>query len=84
MSEAEKTPEFTTPEQERAIKGVNVPGAYDMPIEEVNPVNSRCYVSSGRRPKADTSMRAKRKMDITRSKMRPTRKGPNVAPTATL
>ena len=43
MSEAVKTPEFTTPEQERAIKGADVAGAYDMPIEEINPVNARLF-----------------------------------------
>ena len=43
MSEAVKTPEFTTPEQERAIKGAGVAGAYDMPIEEINPVNAHLF-----------------------------------------
>ena len=43
MSEATKIREYTTPEQERAIKGANVPGAYDMPIEEVNPVNAHLF-----------------------------------------
>lgn len=43
MSEASKTIEYTTPEQEQAQNGANVPGAYDMPIEDVNPLNAHLF-----------------------------------------
>jgi len=43
MSEALETKEYTTPEQEQAQKGANVPGAYEMPIEDVNPLNAHLY-----------------------------------------
>lgn len=39
MSEAE----FRTPEQEQAAKGANVPGAYDMSLEDINPLNAHLF-----------------------------------------
>lgn len=43
MSETATTPEYRTPEQEQAVKGVNTPDAYDLPIEEINPVNAHLF-----------------------------------------
>ncbi len=43
MSEAAEKPVYRTPEQEQAVKGADVPGAYDMPIEEVNPLNAHLF-----------------------------------------
>ncbi|MBS03275.1 MAG: cytochrome P450 [Gammaproteobacteria bacterium] len=36
-------PEFRTPEQEQAALGANVPGAYDMAVEDINPVNAHLF-----------------------------------------
>ena len=35
--------EFVTPEQEMAKKGADAPGAYDVPIEDVNPLNAHLF-----------------------------------------
>ncbi len=44
MSEAVSTPsEFKTPEQEQAAKGANTPDPYDMPLEDINPLNAHLY-----------------------------------------
>ncbi len=43
MSEAIQNPEFQTPEQEQATKGVNTPDPYDMAIEDINPLNPHLY-----------------------------------------
>jgi cytochrome P450 len=43
MSEAASTEEFRTPEQEQASKGADVLSAYDMPVEDINPVNAHLY-----------------------------------------
>ena len=43
MSEAASTKEFRTPEQEQAAKGANVPGAYDMSLEDINPLNAHLF-----------------------------------------
>jgi cytochrome P450 len=43
MSETASTPEFKTPEQEQAETGANVPGAYDMPLADINPVNAHLF-----------------------------------------
>ena len=43
MSEAASTKEFKTPEQEQAAKGANVPGAYDMSLEDINPLNAHLF-----------------------------------------
>ena len=37
-------PEVVTPEMEMAEKGRNAPGAYDVPIEEVNPLNAHLFL----------------------------------------
>ena len=34
---------FRTPEQEQAAKGANVSGAYDMPLDDINPVNAHLF-----------------------------------------
>ena len=34
---------FRTPEQERAIRGADAGGAYDMPLTEVNPLNANLF-----------------------------------------
>ena len=43
MSEAVKTPEFQTPEQEQALKGANTPDPHDMAIEDLNPLNAHLF-----------------------------------------
>ncbi len=43
MSEATDTPVFQTPEQEQAARGANTPGAYDMAIEDINPLNAHLF-----------------------------------------
>ncbi len=43
MSEAIETQRFITPEQEQAAKGANTPGAYDMALEDINPLNAHLY-----------------------------------------
>ncbi len=35
--------EIRTPEKEQADKGDFVPGAYDIPLEDINPVNAHIY-----------------------------------------
>jgi len=47
-STAEKTPvtEFRTPEQEQAAAGVGVPSAYEMPLEDINPVNAHLFAEN--------------------------------------
>ena len=37
-------PDVVTPEMEMAEKGRNAPGAYDVPIEEVNPLNAHLFL----------------------------------------
>ncbi len=37
-------PDVVTPEMEMAEKGRNAPGAYDLPIEEVNPLNAHLFL----------------------------------------
>ncbi len=39
----EKPPEYRTPEQEQAQKGAGVPGAWEMPLEEINPLNAHLF-----------------------------------------
>ena len=34
---------FRTPEQEQAAKGANVPDAYEMPLEDINPLNAHLF-----------------------------------------
>ena len=34
---------FRTPEQERAAKGAGAPGAYEMPLAEINPINAHLF-----------------------------------------
>ncbi len=34
---------FRTPEQEQAAKGAGVPDAYEMPLEDINPVNAHLF-----------------------------------------
>lgn len=46
MSEAVDTPLYQTPEQEQAAKGANTPGAYDMPIEDLNPLNAHLFAQN--------------------------------------
>lgn len=47
MSEASiRTPEYPTPEKERAVKGANTPGAYEMPLEDINPVNAHLFAEN--------------------------------------
>ncbi|MEM9465172.1 MAG: cytochrome P450 [Actinomycetota bacterium] len=36
-------PDVVTPEMEMAEKGANAPGAYDVPIEEINPLNAHLF-----------------------------------------
>ena len=45
MSEATATqkPTFRTPEQEQAEHGANTPDPYEMPLEEINPVNAHLF-----------------------------------------
>ncbi|XOV87792.1 MAG: cytochrome P450 [Pseudomonadota bacterium] len=43
MSETAQTQEYTTPEQEQAMKGANVPEAHELPIEEINPLNAHLF-----------------------------------------
>ncbi len=52
MSEqvAEQTPVFRTPEQEQAAKGANTPDPYDMPLEEINPVNAHLFADNRWQP----------------------------------
>ena len=38
--------EFRTPEQEQAATGRDVPGAYDMPLEDINPVNAHLFAEN--------------------------------------
>ena len=40
-AQAPKT--FRTPEQEQAAKGADVPGAYEMPLKEINPLNAHLF-----------------------------------------
>ena len=40
---AEEIPNYRTPEQEAAIKGVNAPRAYEVPVEELNPLNAHLF-----------------------------------------
>ena len=37
-------PDVVTPEMEMAEKGRNAPGAYDVPVDEVNPLNAHLFV----------------------------------------
>ena len=37
-------PDVVTPEMEMAEKGRNAPGAYDVPIEEINPLNAHLFL----------------------------------------
>ena len=46
MSEAAQPQEYRTPEQEQAAKGANAPDPYDMPLEEVNPVNAHLFAEN--------------------------------------
>ena len=52
MSETatERTPwpsgEFRTPEQEQAAKGGDIPSAYEIPLEELNPVNAHLFLQN--------------------------------------
>ena len=41
--QAQPTTGFRTPEQEQAAKGAGIPGAYDMPIEDINPLNAHIF-----------------------------------------
>ena len=43
MSEAVSGTEYKTPEQEQAQKGANAPGAYEQPLEDVNPLNAHLF-----------------------------------------
>ncbi len=45
MAEVADTNEsrYRTPEQERAAKGAGVPGAYEMALEDINPVNAHLF-----------------------------------------
>ncbi len=43
MTDAAATPEYVTPEQEQAVKGVNTPNAEDLTIEEINPLNAHLF-----------------------------------------
>lgn len=43
MSEAVKIPEYTTPEQEQAQKGANIPDVNDIAIEDINPLNAHLF-----------------------------------------
>jgi len=43
MSEATQLPEYVTPEQEQAAKGADVASPYDMPIEDINPLNAHLF-----------------------------------------
>ena len=43
MSEAVSTPQFQTPEQAQAATGANTPDAYDMAIEDINPLNAHLF-----------------------------------------
>ncbi len=43
MSEAVRTPQFVTPEQEQAAKGANTPDPQDMLIEDINPLNAHLF-----------------------------------------
>jgi len=43
MSEVADTLEYKTPEQEQAAKGANTPDPYDMPIEDINPLNAHLF-----------------------------------------
>ncbi len=38
-----ESPVYRTPEMEQAAKGANTPGAYDMPIDEINPLNAHLF-----------------------------------------
>lgn len=40
---AEDLPNYRTPEQEGAIKGVNAPRAHEVPVEELNPLNAHLF-----------------------------------------
>ena len=48
MSEAsaQVSPEYRTPEQEQAAKGANTPDPYDMPIEDINPLNAHLFADN--------------------------------------
>ncbi|MEM7016220.1 MAG: cytochrome P450 [Pseudomonadota bacterium] len=50
MTETAVTPEFRTPEQEQAATGANTPDPYDMPLEEINPLNAHLYSEHRWRP----------------------------------
>ena len=50
MSEALSKPVFRTPEQEQAEKGANTPDPYDMPIEDINPLNAHLFCDNRWRP----------------------------------
>jgi cytochrome P450 len=41
--DAKPSTEFRTPEQEQAANGEGVPGAYDMPLADINPVNAHIF-----------------------------------------
>jgi cytochrome P450 len=43
MSEAVKIQEYTTPEQEQAQKGANIPDVNDLAIEDINPLNAHLF-----------------------------------------
>jgi cytochrome P450 len=43
MSEAVKIQEYTTPEQEQAQKGANIPDVNDIAIEDINPLNAHLF-----------------------------------------
>ena len=40
---AEKEDLYRTPEQEQAAAGVGTPGAYEMELAEINPVNAHLF-----------------------------------------
>lgn len=43
-TQPQETPRvFRTPEQEQAAKGADAPGAYDQPIETINPINAHIW-----------------------------------------
>ncbi len=49
MSESTVQPqpaEFRTPEQEQAANGINPPNPYDIPIEQVNPLNAHLFAEN--------------------------------------
>ena len=45
-SAAAATPNYRTPEQEQAAKGTNTPDPYEMPLEDVNPLNAHLFADN--------------------------------------